>query len=65
MNEDLYDTGSAVVGLYRLFTNFFKFELLVDESWSGQTQASLTACNGLHMCAYACANQQALDVATI
>ena len=22
MNEDLYDTGSAVVGLYRLFTNF-------------------------------------------
>ena len=25
MNEDLYDTGSAVVGLYRLFTNFFKF----------------------------------------
>ncbi len=24
MNEDLYDTGSAVVGLYRLFTNFFK-----------------------------------------
>ena len=25
MNEDLYDTGSAVVGLYRLFTNFLKF----------------------------------------
>ena len=24
MNEDLYDTGSAVVGLYRLFTNFLK-----------------------------------------
>ena len=24
MNEDLYDTGSAVVGLYRLFTNFFE-----------------------------------------
>ena len=22
MSEDLYDTGSAVVGLYRLFTNF-------------------------------------------
>ena len=22
MNEDLYDTGSAVIGLYRLFTNF-------------------------------------------
>ena len=25
MNEDLYDTGSAVIGLYRLFTNFLKF----------------------------------------
>ena len=25
MNVDLYDTGSAVVGLYRLFTNFLKF----------------------------------------
>ena len=25
MNEDLYDTGSAVVGLYRLFTNFLKY----------------------------------------
>ena len=25
MNEDLYDTGSAVVGLYRLFTNFLNF----------------------------------------
>ena len=25
INEDLYDTGSAVVGLYRLFTNFMKF----------------------------------------
>ena len=25
MNEDLYDTGSAVVSLYRLFTNFLKF----------------------------------------
>ena len=25
MNEDLYDTRSAVVGLYRLFTNFLKF----------------------------------------
>ena len=25
MNEGLYDTGSAVVGLYRLFTNFLKF----------------------------------------
>ena len=25
MNEDLYDTGSAVFGLYRLFTNFLKF----------------------------------------
>ena len=25
MNEDLYDTGSAVVGLYRRFTNFLKF----------------------------------------
>ena len=25
MNEDLYDTGSAVVGLYKLFTNFLKF----------------------------------------
>ena len=25
MNEDLYDTGSAVVGLYRLFTTFLKF----------------------------------------
>ena len=25
MNEDLYDTESAVVGLYRLFTKFFKF----------------------------------------
>ena len=24
MNEDLYDTESAVVGLYRLFTNFLK-----------------------------------------
>ena len=24
MNEDLYDTGSAVVGLYRRFTNFFE-----------------------------------------
>ena len=25
MNEDLYDNGSAVVGLFRLFTNFLKF----------------------------------------
>ena len=25
INEDLYDTRSAVVGLYRLFTNFLKF----------------------------------------
>ena len=25
MNKDLYHTGSAVVGLYRLFTNFLKF----------------------------------------
>ena len=25
MNEDLHDIGSAVVGLYRLFTNFLKF----------------------------------------
>ena len=25
MNEDLYDTRSAVVGLDRLFTNFLKF----------------------------------------
>ena len=25
MNEDLYDTGSAVVGLYRLFINCLKF----------------------------------------
>ena len=25
LNENLYDTGSAVVGLYRLFTNFLKF----------------------------------------
>ena len=25
MNEDLYDTGSAVAGLYGLFTNFLKF----------------------------------------
>ena len=25
MNEDLYDTLSAAVGLYRLFTNFLKF----------------------------------------
>ena len=25
INEGLYDTGSAVVGLYRLFTNFLKF----------------------------------------
>ena len=24
MSEDLYDIGSAVVGLYRLFTNFFE-----------------------------------------
>ena len=25
MNEDLYDTGSAVIALYRLFTNFLEF----------------------------------------
>ena len=25
MSEDLYDIGSTVVGLYRLFTNFLKF----------------------------------------
>ena len=25
INEDLYDTGSAVVGLYGLFTNFLDF----------------------------------------
>ena len=25
MSEDLYDIGNAVVGLYRLFTNFSKF----------------------------------------
>ena len=24
-DEDLYDTGGVVVGLYRLFTNFLKF----------------------------------------
>ena len=32
MNEDLYDTGSAVVCLYKLFTNFFKFPM---ESFGG------------------------------
>ena len=33
MNKDLYDTGSAVVGLYRLFTNFFKNSLENPQDW--------------------------------
>ena len=28
MNDDLYDTGSAVVRLYRLFANLLKFPWL-------------------------------------
>ena len=32
-NEDLYATGSAVVGLYRLFTNFLKFWGIPRTGW--------------------------------
>ena len=40
MNEDLYDTGSAVVGLYRLFTNFLKCPGLGESIGGGKGRVS-------------------------